>query len=128
MTTVLRMMGALPIALVTSACTAGDAPNAVEKADTALVQGNYDTAIAHFDEAIRIDPKFVRGYHGRGVAFFHKGVHDKAIASYTEALRLEPQNDVALFDRGLAHWEKGDPKQALADFKQAIQINPKNDS
>ena len=40
--------------------------------DKALVEGDYDTAIARFGDAIRINPKFARAYHGRGVAYFHK--------------------------------------------------------
>ena len=106
----------------------GDAVEALKLADDALGKGDYDVAIAHYDKAIQLDPKFARPYHGRGVAFFHKGQYDKAIPSYTEAIRLEPQNDVAVFDRGLAYWEKGEPKPALTDFQLAIRLNPKNDS
>jgi tetratricopeptide (TPR) repeat protein len=116
------------LTLATSACLGEDANKAVESADKALAKGDYDAAIARFDEAIRISPNFARAYHGRGVAYFHKGQSDKAIASYTEAIRLEPKNDVAIFDRGLAYWEAGEHKRAAADFREAIEVNAKNDS
>jgi tetratricopeptide (TPR) repeat protein len=101
--------------------------NAQKLADQALIKGDYDLAIAHYDKAIQINPQFARPYHGRGVAFFYKGDYDKAILSYTETIRLEPRNDVAVCDRGLAYWEKGEPKQALMDFDLAKRLNPKND-
>jgi tetratricopeptide (TPR) repeat protein len=105
-----------------------DAAKALELADAALVKGDYDKAISHYDQAIRLDPKVARAYHGRGVAYFHKGQYDKAITSYSDAIRLEPKNDSAFFDRGLARWQKGESREALVDFKQAIQLNSKNDS
>jgi tetratricopeptide (TPR) repeat protein len=94
----------------------------------AVFSQQHDAAIAHFDEAIRLDPQFARAYYGRGVAYFHKGLYEKAVASYSEAIRREPQNDGAIFDRGLARWQNGEPKQAANDFTQAIRLNPKNDS
>lgn len=107
--------------------SAGDAVDALKRADESLAQGDFDTAIKHYDKAIQLDPRFARPYHGRGVAFFHQRQFDKAIDSYAEAIRLEPQNDVAIFDRGLAYWENGETKQALTDFRAAVQLNPKND-
>lgn len=105
-----------------------DSADALKLADQSLAKGDLDAAIAHYDNAIQLDPKFARPYHGRGVALFHKGQYDKAIASYAEVIRLEPKNDVAVFDRGLAYWEVGESKKALTDFQLAIKLNPKNDS
>jgi tetratricopeptide (TPR) repeat protein len=118
----------LAVILLSSLLLAGDASKAVQKADAALIKGDYDAAIAHYDEAIRLSPRFARPYHGRGVAYFHKRLYKKAIASCTEAIRLEPENDAAIYDRGLARWQNGEPRQAVQDFTQAIRVNPKNDS
>jgi Flp pilus assembly protein TadD len=67
------MLWALCLAFEASTCMAQDAAKAVEQADKALTEGDYDTAIRRFNEAIRLDPKFARAYHGRGVAYFYKG-------------------------------------------------------
>jgi tetratricopeptide (TPR) repeat protein len=125
---IFRTLCAMGLTFGATGCMGEDAAKAVELANKALVEGDYDAAIARFDKAIQISPKFARAYHGRGVAYFHKRQYYKAITSYTEAIRLEPKNDVALFDRGLAYWEKGEHKQAIAAFKEAIEVNPKNDS
>jgi tetratricopeptide (TPR) repeat protein len=120
------------LTLAASGCSTGGqngptAAEAQEAADGAFRRGNYDSAIAHLDEAIRLDPRSARAYHGRGVAFFHKKEYDRAIASLTEAIGLEPENDGAFFDRGLARWHAGQAREAVADFTQATELNPRND-
>ena len=56
---------------------------------------NTQKAIAHYDEAIRVDPKFANPYIGRGNAYQSKNDYDKAIADYDEAIRLDPKDAIA---------------------------------
>jgi tetratricopeptide (TPR) repeat protein len=128
MMAVVLAMCSLSVGLLSSSSVAGETAKATEQADAALAKGDYDAAIRHFDNAIRLAPQFARPYHGRGVAYFRKGLYEKAVASYTEAIRLEPQNDGAMFDRGLARWQNSEPKHAAQDFALAIQVNPMNDN
>jgi tetratricopeptide (TPR) repeat protein len=89
-------------------------------------KGDYDQAIADYDEAIRLDPSDAEVFNSRGVAHHHKGDYDQAIADYSEAIRLDPKNAMALRNRGLVyHDDKGDLDRAIRDFDQAIRINPK---
>src|SRR5580704_10109714 len=55
-------------------------------------KGEYDKAIADYNEAIRLDPKLVRAFVNRGSAWLIKGDNDKAIADYDEAIRLDPKD------------------------------------
>ena len=54
-------------------------------------KGDYDRAIADYDEAIRLDPRYAVAYYNRGVAYCDKGDYDRAIADYNEAIRLDPK-------------------------------------
>ena len=63
-------------------------------------ESEWDAAIADFTEAIRLDPKLVWAYQGRGDAYRKKAEWNKAIADYTEVLRLDPKNAGAYFGRG----------------------------
>src|ERR1700736_2539625 len=56
-----------------------------------VAKGDLDHAIADYDEAIRLDPKFVNAYYRRGNSYYSKGDYDRAIADYDEAIRLDPK-------------------------------------
>jgi tetratricopeptide (TPR) repeat protein len=86
--------------------------------------GEYDAAIHNFDEAIRIDPKFVPAYDNRGTIEMAKGDLARAIADYDQAIRLDPKDSRAFGARGLAYEAKGDFTHAIADYDKAIQIEP----
>ena len=52
--------------------------------------GDYDTAIAKFDEAIRITPLVAELYSDRGRAHAAKGDIDRALTDFSEAIWLRP--------------------------------------
>ena len=88
-------------------------------------KGEYDKAIADFNEAIRLDPKVALAYIYRGKAWGAKGEYDKAIADFNEAIRLNPKLGAAYFSRGIAWEAKGNLDRAIADLNEAIRLNPK---
>ena len=63
-------------------------------------EGNYDSAIQAFTEAIRHDPKDAKAHRNRGVAYTRKGAYDRAIQDHTEAIRLNPNDSNAYRNRG----------------------------
>ena len=88
-------------------------------------KGDDDRAIAEFNEAIRLDPKFAYAYSSRGLAYDHKGDLDRADPDYNEAIRLDPKYAQAYFNRGNAYYQKGDDDRAIADYSEAIRLDPK---
>jgi tetratricopeptide (TPR) repeat protein len=89
-------------------------------------KGEYDRAIADFNEAIRLNPKFAIPYYNRGNSYWHKGEYDRAIANFDEAIRLDPKMDDAYQNRGNSWKYKGDLDSALKDLNAAIRINSRN--
>ncbi len=87
-------------------------------------KGDYDKAIEHFTEAIRIDPKNDNGYFLRGIVWTNKEEYDKAIEDFTEAIRLEPGDAVVHYNRGTAWSQKGEYDKAIIDFTEAIRLEP----
>jgi len=53
--------------------------------------GQYEEAIAGYNEAIRIDPKYARAYVGRGVAYHRLGKYERAIHDHDQAIQLDPK-------------------------------------
>jgi tetratricopeptide (TPR) repeat protein len=90
-----------------------------------LQKGDFDRAIASFDEAIRLDPEYSHAYTNRGVAWGEKGEYDRAIADYDQAIRLNPTESVSWNNRANARAKKGEYDHAIADYTEAIRLNPK---
>ncbi|MGQ0681202.1 tetratricopeptide repeat protein [Bradyrhizobium sp.] len=88
-------------------------------------KGDYDRALADFNEAIRINPKFSLAHRDRGLVLVRKNEFERGIADLSEAIRLDPKNLDAYNERGMAYVATGDAERALADFNTAIRVNPK---
>jgi tetratricopeptide (TPR) repeat protein len=86
-------------------------------------QGEHNLAIADYNQAIKLNPKFAPAYHNRGVAYDHKGDYDRAIQDFDQAIKLKP-SALAHFNRGNAHLGKSQFDQAIDDYNQAIRLKP----
>jgi tetratricopeptide (TPR) repeat protein len=91
-------------------------------------KGDYQRAIADYDQVINLDPGKAAPYTIRGLAYADAGEYAKAIADYDEAIRLDPKDAWAYSSRGLAYADKGDYEQAIADYDQAILLDPSDAS
>lgn len=87
-------------------------------------KGEYEEAIKHYDQAIRINSQFAEAYNNRGNAKDLLGRHEEAIADYDEAIRINPQIAQAYYNRGKTKDVLGRHKEAIADYNEAIHINP----
>ncbi len=68
------------------------AVESAKKGDDARKKDDWDLAIAHYTDAIRLNPKLARAYYGRGTAYCAKSESTIAIADLSEAIRLDPMN------------------------------------
>ena len=98
--------------------------NLMSQANTDSNTGNYDSAIATFGEAIKLNPGDALAFYSRGLAYGKKGDNEHAIADYNEAIRLDANNALAFRNRGLAYEKKGNIDRAIADFSEAIRLDP----
>ena len=87
-------------------------------------KGEYDIAIADFNDALRLGPPSGTIFHNRGNACRGKGDYAKAIADYDEAIRLDPKAPFSFQNRGVVKKALGDLDGALADINEAIRLDP----
>ncbi|MBR0756989.1 caspase family protein [Bradyrhizobium jicamae] len=87
-------------------------------------KGEYDIAIADFNDALRMGPTGSIVLHNRGNAYRRKGEYAKAIADYDASIKAGPPSAFTSQNRGIAKQALGDLDGALDDINQAIRIEP----
>ncbi len=104
-----------------------DSGNAIvyySRGNAYLKQKEHDLAIQDYDDAIRLDPRYVDVYNNRGLAKKRNKQFDRAIRDYDEALRLNPRYLKAYNNRGNALFDKGQMARAIEDYNEAIRLSP----
>lgn len=87
-------------------------------------EGNFDRAIAEYNEAIRLDPDYAGAYYNRGAARYAKKEYDKAIEDFSTAIRINPKFTFPYAGRGRAWQDLRKYELALLDYDEAIQLDP----
>lgn len=87
--------------------------------------GDLDGAIAAFNQALQIDPKYVPAYYFRGLAREKQNNEEGAIADFDRAIQLDPGYLPAYYQRGSLKGKAGDFDTAISDFKQVIKLDSK---
>ena len=89
-----------------------------------------ESAIADFDEVIRLQPQNAAAYNNRGLGFQALGDMAKALQDFDTAINgipgFERQSNFAEAsnNRGLIYLGLGQTEKALLDFDEAIRIDP----
>jgi tetratricopeptide (TPR) repeat protein len=91
-------------------------------------KGNYEAAVHHFSEAVRIKADYWSAWYNMGNAFLKWKKPDKAIASYSESLRLNPKNIAALNNLGYVLFQNGNVEEAIRYYSEALRIAPSYES
>lgn len=85
-------------------------------------QGDYDGAIAAFDQAIVLQPRLAFAYLNRGLAQQRNGDLDRAIADLDRAVRYAP-NARGYYNRGQLFCQRGDTRRATLDEARAVELD-----
>ena len=94
----------------------------------ALMRGQYDKAIASYDEALSAPEiaDFIEAsiYSDRGVAKWRLNQTKEAIEDFNKSIQLSPENATVYNNRGNALMDLGHPDEAVKDFDRAIALSP----
>src|SRR5262245_48207684 len=98
---------------------------AVERNDVGarlLEQGKTDAAIADFQRALSLDPKFFPARLNLAYAYERADRIEDAMESYREAINLQPRNFFAHNNLGVLYDRKGLSDAAIREFETALAV------
>jgi len=102
------------------------AAEAERRAGAALAaKGDDAGAMAHFREAIRLDPDFGPTHNNLAAALAKAGQIDEAITQYAEAIRLSPLRAEPHWNLAMLLQDAGRLPEALPHLRAAVLFNPK---
>ncbi len=89
-------------------------------------EGELDKALAEYDKAVELYPRYPEVYYNRGLAYRQKDELARAVADYSRAIRLDPKYVPAYANRGYVYYKLGRLDKALADFDKILELDPGN--
>jgi len=99
-------------------------PSIKQQGLEAIRKQRFDEAVAHLEEAARLDPSDAETRALLGIAFSHQGLTDQATASLEAAAALAPHNPEYRFYIGAALERAGDRNGAVAAYQAVLQVQP----
>ena len=90
-------------------------------------RGDFAGAIADYDRAIELDPKFVDAYNYRASVKEIIGDLTGALADCNRAIEINPSYFLAYSHRACIHYQLRDFGSAARDFRHTSEINPQAD-
>jgi tetratricopeptide (TPR) repeat protein len=87
-------------------------------------EGQFEEAIKHLNEALRLRPVYFEARNNLGTIFFMQGKTDEAMECFTEALRIRPGQAEAYLNLGSAYGRQGKYDLAIQNYNEAIRLKP----
>ncbi len=97
-----------------------------EQGQTFSKSGQYERAIAAYDQAIKHKPDYYEAWINRGITLNKLQRYTEALESYNRAIKLQPDNIDYWYYKGYNLCKIQRYQEALTCFDKAIQFNPKN--
>lgn len=102
---------------------AGEAGARLSEGLTLAWGGDWDGAIAAFDQAITLRPTFAFAYLNRGLAYWREGNAERAAADLDLAIKYAPHAARGYYNRGVLRREQGNRRGAAADMARAMDLD-----
>ncbi len=95
-----------------------------QRGEDALNKKEYMSALAHFNECLRLDNHYSEAYRLRAITREHLGDKDKALVDYNIYVSLIPTDVEALFSRAVLRFESDQYMLARLDFLNLLKLPP----
>lgn len=84
-----------------------------------LLSDNETEAIKHYENAIKIDPNFVKAYIPLGDLYYSDRRYDDALSAYKKAITIDKNNEKYFFELGNKALQKKDEENLIENLNNA---------
>lgn len=88
-------------------------------------QKKYEDAILSYENAVKLDPRFVLAWGCMGDAFHHLGKHEDSLKCYEKIIDIYPNDAKAWQNRAFQLIKLFRLEEALQSYEKAVEYNPK---
>jgi tetratricopeptide (TPR) repeat protein len=89
--------------------------------------GHSEEAVACYDRALAINPRYVTAWTNKGVALDRLDRLEEALSWFDRVLAINPRDSIAWINKGSALHGSGRSEEAIACFEEALAINPRDE-
>ncbi len=98
-----------------------------DRGGEAFAKGDYDLAVAEYDQAHKLIPRDAAAIHNRGSAHHKAGRIDRALEDYDRAIALDSKDPTFFFNRGnLKNFDQQRYAEAINDYNRVLALDPAN--
>jgi Flp pilus assembly protein TadD len=94
----------------------------IRNANNCKMTGEYQTALALYNEIIQKEPKNIRALHHKANLLAMMGNHSEAVACYDSVLTFDPYNAEAWYNKGMTLKRMGDTEEGQILIQKGISL------
>ncbi|MDR4890786.1 MULTISPECIES: tetratricopeptide repeat protein [unclassified Chryseobacterium] len=98
--------------------------NFYQKAVDASKQENWKEAIQNYEQAVKIDPKFIYAWDNLGICYRRVGEYDKALNAYKQSLAADPKGKMPLQNIAITYVYKKEYQKAIDAYNDFDKVYP----
>ena len=95
-----------------------------QRADKAIEAKDYDTALSHLNDLVRLAPNFAEGWNKRATLHYLRDDYGASLEDIARTLAIEPRHFGALSGLGVILERLGDEAAALEALRRASALHP----
>jgi len=92
--------------------------------DAHFFAGNFRAGVAHYEQALLLQPNYAEAYNKMGIALDYLGDVEYAAIAFEAGLRVKADSPEIAYNFGTFLYKEGELDRAADYFRQALRLNP----
>jgi len=97
-----------------------------EKGNQSQKDGNFESAMSHYQKALRIEAGFYPALNNLGIIYERQKDHAQAEATFLKSLRINPDDAEAYINLGHVLYEQGRYQPAIERLQEGLKRSPQS--